>query len=294
LRQEDFGQREEAVDTDNDFLRDTDAHTNLKEFRTGFNTSPWERISLNASYRYFNNRSDYDHKKDFIGFDTNGLPIPDSGFGYSAFIRARKITTDQIETKLVYKATRWLKTSLTYKLVATDYRTTTESVPADQIVGGPAVSVPGGRVFAGNYDAHVCSVNAIVTPFARAYFSGTFSYQHARTTTQRNDDPAIAAYKGDVFSVLANATYILDDATDVYANYTFSRADFSQNNAEFGLPLGIEYDLHGLQVGLRRKFKKTAAANLQYAFYKYDEPSSGHVNDYTAHGIFASVSFRWR
>src|SRR5262249_49725996 len=146
--------------------------------------------------------------------------------------------------------------SLTYKLVATDYHTTTDPIPAGAIPEFPAVGVPAGRVHAGNYDAHVGSLNATVTPLARLYFSGTFSYQHARTTTDRNLDPAIETYKGDVISVLANVTYIVDDATDVYANYSFSRADFSQHNAAAGLPLGIEYDLHALQAGVRRKFSQ--------------------------------------
>ncbi|PYI87149.1 MAG: hypothetical protein DME26_07105 [Verrucomicrobia bacterium] len=276
-RQEAIGQTEEAINA-NDFLRATDASTDLKEFRAGFNTSPWERISFNASYRRYHNQSDYDHELDQISrAQTN------KNEGYSAFIRARNITTDQVEAKLVFKPARWLKTSLTYKLVATDYHTTTDPVP---------LGTPGGQVFAGNYDAHVGSLNATLTPLARFYFSGTFSYQNARTTTDRNGNPSVATYQGDVFSVLASATYIVDEATEVYANYNFSRADFGQNNGASGLPLGIDYDLHGVQMGFRRKFKKSATTNLQYAFYKYDEPSSGHVNDYTAHGIFGTVNIR--
>jgi len=35
------------------------------------------------------------------------------------------------------------------------------------------------------------------------------------------------------------------------------------------------------------------SGNLQYGFFLYDEPSSGHFNNYTAHALFATLTMKW-
>src|SRR5262249_47941034 len=142
------------------FLRDTDATSDLWQYRAGFSTSPWERVSLGGSYNHRERDSDYNHLRD------TGV----SAQGYSAFIRAREIQSDTVEGRLVFKAARWLKTTFKYQLVASDYTTVTDPVSSG------AANSPGGAVFAGDYDAHVYSVSAAITPAPRLYLSPTFSY----------------------------------------------------------------------------------------------------------------------
>jgi len=301
LQQESIGQFEEQMQAGGggfqDFLRDTDASSELKDFRLGFNTSPWQRVSLSAHYFWRDSQSDYDHKKDFATFfDDQGNPTLGPGDGYSAFIRSRDLQTDGIEAKLVVRPASWLKTTLKYQLAATDYHTTTDPASGfDPLTGTviPGGASPGGKVFAGNYDANTYSVNATLTPFGRLTFSSTFSYQQSRTATQHQPATSVVDYRGDTFSLWSSATYAVDQATDIFAGYSFSHADYGQTNVNEGLPVGMIYQLHSLQAGVRRKFSERLTASLQYAFYQYDEPSSGHVNDYTAHGIFATVTMRW-
>ena len=151
---------------------------------------------------------------------------------------------------------------------------------------------PGGEIFAGNYDAHVYSVNATLTPWRRLYLSTTLSYSDTRTSTAQNGVAAVVPYRGDVYSVITSATYVLNQSTDLHASYSFSKADYGQNNEADGLPLGMVYDLHAMQVGVTRRFSKNVTTNFQYGFYNYEEPSSGTVNNYTAHGLFASLTWR--
>ncbi len=280
LQQESIGQFEEQDGGLHDFLRNTDATTDLKEYRTGFSVSPWQRVSFNAHFKSRDNRSDYDHLADITRF--NGLVFP--GDGYPAFIRARQIATDETAAKLVFRPAAWLKTTWAYQQVATDYRTTTDPVPR-------YVS-PGGQVFAGHYDAHVYSLNTVLTPWRRIFLSTTFSYRDTRTTTAQNGVPFVVPYRGDVYSILASATYALSQTADVQANYSFSRADYGQNNLA-GVPYGAVYDWHGLQIGLTRRFKKNLTANLQYAFYTYDEPATGQFNNFTAHGVYLTLTKRF-
>ncbi len=84
----------------------------------------------------------------------------------------------------------------------------------------------------------------------------------------------------------------MNKSTDLHATYSFSRADYGQNN-EAGLPLGLNYTRHGLMMGVTRRLTSSLTMNLRYGFFQYSEPSSGAVNDYTAHGVFATLVVKW-
>jgi hypothetical protein len=76
------------------------------------------------------------------------------------------------------------------------------------------------------------------------------------------------------------------------ASYSYSSADFSQNNFAAGLPLGINYQQHAVQAGLTRRLGKNITARLQYGFFHYAEPSSGGANNYNAHSIFGLITLK--
>src|SRR5204862_3097239 len=201
----------------------------------------------------------------------------------------RELETDEVEAKLVCRPARWLKTTLTYQLVATDFHTTTD--PATDPFS-PISASPGGRFFAGNQDAHVYSVNAVLTPWRRLYLSGTFSYRDTRLETSSDFSPTVVPYKGGVYSVLGSANYVLSQSMDLQTTYSFSRARYGQSNETAGLPLGIDYEMHGLETGLSHRLSKNVTTHLKYGFYYYDEISSAGANNYKAHAIFASISLR--
>ena len=92
---------------------------------------------------------------------------------------------------------------------------------------------------------------------------------------------------------MCHGRYVLTAKTDLTAGYTISTADFQQDNFADGLPVGIHFDLNGLQAGVISRCTKNLTAKLQYGFYKYVEPSSGGANDYTAHAIFVSLNLRF-
>jgi hypothetical protein len=261
------------------FIRDTDYTNERREYRAGFDTSPWRWFALSAHYKRRTSDSDYDTAKTLLT-----SPIP-TVTGYPGFIRSRRIDGDEVQTKLVLRPTSWLKTTLTYQLVATDYSTTTDIVPNGVVPEG---------LLAGTYDAHVYGFNAQLTPFQRLYFTGTFTYSDSRTRTAQNGSspPSVVPYRGDVYTVLASATYILSKATDLQLTYSFSRSDYGQNNVAEGLPLGLDYTRHGLLAGATWRLTKTMTSSLRYGFYQYSEPSSGGFNNYTAHAIFGTIAMK--
>ncbi len=277
LEREDIGlYQEEAGDVAYPFKRSTDSTNDRRDVRAGFDTSPWHWASLTAHYRSGISDTDYDHTKPLF-YD-----------GYPGFIRHRKIDSDEALVKLVLHPATWLKTTLTYRLVSTHYSTGTDS--ATDIMG--ALVAPAGEILAGRYKAREYGLNVTLTPYQRLYFSGAFTYSDSRTETAQNGISSVVPYKGDVYSLSASASYVLNKSTDLHATYSFSRADYGQNN-EAGLPLGLNYTRHGLMMGVTRRLTSSLTMNLRYGFFQYSEPSSGAVNDYTAHGVFATLVVKW-
>jgi opacity protein-like surface antigen len=92
---------------------------------------------------------------------------------------------------------------------------------------------------------------------------------------------------------MTSANYILDNLTDLTLAYDFSHADFTQPNQAAGLPLGVDYQSHGIRAGVARSILKRVKARLEYAWSHYDEPTSAHYSDFTAHGIFATLLVKW-
>jgi hypothetical protein len=282
FQRDDVGQFEEDLNQLTQFLRDSDTISKLTDFRAGFNTSPWRRVSFSAQYRRYDNETDYTNLR---------KEIPATGNqGYPGFIREREILSDDAEAKLAVQMTPWLKTSLSYQWLANEYHTATDS--ATSLTSPPFIVSPGGGLLAGTYNAHIASVNAVLTPWRRLFLSTTFAYQNARTITEANGVSSVAPYAGNIYSAMLSGNYALNAKTDLVANYSFSTADFAQETT--GLPLGITYHQHALQAGIKRHLTKDTTLGLQYRFYWYDEPSSGGINDFQAHAVFATLVCRFR
>src|SRR5206468_10526910 len=125
------------------------------------------------------------------------------------------------------------------------------------------------------------------------YFSGAFTYSDSKTTTAQNGSQSVVPYQGNIYAVYATANYALNNATRFQCAYSYSRADYGQDYTGENLPLGISYTRHGLMAGVSRDVTKYLTTNLRYGFYHYVEPTSGGFNDYTAHGVFATMTMKW-
>jgi hypothetical protein len=279
LEQETIGQTEQQTGGDpvlTPFNLQTDAKSRLEDFRVGFYTSPWRRISLSSQYRQYDHHTDYNN--------THLAPYAQSFDPYPGFIVWRDLLSQQAEVKLGAQLAPWLKTTLSYQWLENNYHTATEPVE-----GGIS---PGHSLLAGIYDSQTVALNTTLTPWRRLFLSATFSYQNARTVTFANDSLSVVPYEGDIYSVIASGTYVLNPKTDLTASYSFSTADFAQNNSAEGLPLGINYQQQSVQVGVRRQIGKGKTLGLHYSFYHYNEPSSGGFNNFNAQAVFATLSFQ--
>jgi opacity protein-like surface antigen len=114
--------------------------------------------------------------------------------------------------------------------------------------------------------------------------------QDTHTSAFANHDPSVQTYKGDVYTIMTTTGYALDDKTDCTLEYSYSRSDNFSDNSAAGLPLGLDFRRHALIAGVSRKISKNVIARLRYGFYDYDEPSTGGINNYTAHLVNASCT----
>lgn len=276
LQQECLGHREQIL-ADFTFDRDTDAQSDARDFRIGFDSSPRAWLKFGSQFRYFDKATTFD----------DGNLLDQSG--YPTFIEALDRTTREVTSRLTLRPARWLTTTFTHRLVATDYHTTTEAF--SQSVANDVS--PGGRSFNGNYDAQIFSLNTTLTPWRRLHWFTTVSFQDVRSASRHDRSDAVVPYRGETWNVVSHGRFVLDEKTDLTAGYTFSTADYRKNLAATGLPLGMEYDLHGLQAGWTSRRTKNLTLKLQYGYYRFSEPGSGGFNDYTAHAVVAAVNARF-
>ncbi len=273
LQQESLGRFEEGQEDTQPFIRDTDADIQSEEYRAGFNTSPWSRLSLGGSFRHSEKKTDY------LNAVTNL-----SDFAYPGFFLSRDIKVNEANARVVLRPAPWLRTTWNYKWMETEFDNVT-GIPFDSPVGGP--------IGAGRQRAQVYSFDAGLTPVRRLYLSGTFSYSPTRTSTAQNGVDYLVPYRGDIYSVLSSATFALSENADLSASYAYSKADYRQDNLAAGLPAGIDYDRHNLQIGLTRRFPKGVVTHLAYGFAQYREPSAGGAPDFSAHSVFAAITLPW-
>ena len=264
----------------------TDVTSENYNLRTGFNTSPWLWVAWNVEYQRHYSDTDYNHLMNWYlspnGDPASGAPVN----GYPAFILNRKIQSDVVATKLTLRPLNWLRTTLSYQLTATEYSSKTDPNPAP-------FGTSGGPIADGRYRAQTCGISATATPFRRFYFSGAFTYTHSLMISSDNGSPSVVPYRGDIYALTSTAAYALNAKTGLQASYSFSHAGYGQNNSANGVPLGLDFTRHVLFAGVTRQLTKNLSGALHYEFSQYSEPSSGNLNDFTAHGFFATLVYKW-
>jgi hypothetical protein len=273
---------EGLTDGATEFLRDSDADGFLGEARAGFTVSPWPAASLTASYRHRNRDWDFKHPRDF--------DLTWEGNGYPAFIRSRDTVTDSVDVRLTLRPLRWLRATLKWSLAASDHDTVTAGATNLFTFPDPT-AYPGGAVRSATHDAQTVQAGFTLTPWSRLYLSPSHLFTTSRTRSALSGRPQLAPYEGDTHTAMLTATFVADEKTDLLATYLYSRADYAQGSAA-GLPLGLDYTRHALTAGLKRSLRRNVSIALQYAFWDYAEPSRGGAADYTAHGFFATTTWR--
>ena len=87
--------------------------------------------------------------------------------------------------------------------------------------------------------------------------------------------------------------FVLDDKTDLHAEYSFYRAADYQNNISVGMPYGAGAIQNTISAGIVRKLTKNISLSLKYCYVSYSDQTSGYNNNYTANMIYSGLQFKF-
>ena len=156
---------------------------------------------------------------------------------------------------------------------------------------------------------HVISESATWNPCPRFYLQATGSYVLNQTETPASKinliqvggaatgpsytSPTIVDFRNDYWTVTGGAGYVLDELTDLRADYTFYRANDYFKNTRVALPYGMGATEHQVTATASRQFTKQIRLTLQYRYFDYSDETFGGHNNYTAHAIFSGLQYRF-
>jgi len=147
---------------------------------------------------------------------------------------------------------------------------------------------------------HIISEAINWNPLARLYLQTDFSYVLNKTETPAsginlfpNTSPTAVDFRNDYWTVTAGVGYIINDKTDLHAQYSFYRADDYFNNSGVAVPYGTGATEHTASATLTRQLTKQVRLRLSYTYFDYTDETSGGHNNYRAHSLFSSLQFRF-
>ncbi|MFT5131129.1 MAG: hypothetical protein ACI8W8_004765, partial [Rhodothermales bacterium] len=256
-----------------ELLRDTDEDNDRATYRLGFSTSPVRWLALNSYLQRSEWRHDYKHRIDEAAAGV-------ANTGYSAFISAQDIDTDEATVRLVLKPSSWLRTALQVRLVDQEIESVTDAAA--------------GSVVSGDYDARIYSLDATLTPTPSCVVSCGVSLRDTATRSPILNAPDLVAdYEGDVWTASASVHYQCNARTHINLSYAYWASDNEQSNLS-SLPLNIAYTNHVVSLGAKRQYSDNVTGTLGYQYTEYSDDQYQGELDYSSHGIYALIQIRFR
>jgi len=257
-----------------DLERDTDLTELRQKYSAGANWYPLRRVNLSAQYYYKDNDYDYDHRLD---------STPNGGADrYPAYLTRQNFNTHDVNARVTFIPFGSLVSVSRY-----DYQTSTIDT---QGAGGPVTE-------SADIQTHIFSQSLTWNPLSRLYVNGTFSYVTDSTETPANELTPVSGLapkaENDYWQATVGLGYILNDKTDLSAEYTYSEADNYEGVGAGSLPYGAGYQEHLAVFTVARRISENLRVLARYGYFKNDDETYGGNNDYTAHLVWGSVQYRF-
>ncbi|MEQ2010512.1 MAG: hypothetical protein ABMA26_27310, partial [Limisphaerales bacterium] len=258
--------------------RNTESERFTQKYTIGANWYPLRRLHFSGQFYHKIAENDYTHLVDSTSNAV--LPLPGgSANRYPAFIRDHSFQTDDLNLRATWRPLPNITSVTRY-----DYQISTINTRGDNL----------GTVESGKTTAHIVSQNLTWAPWSRLLMQGSFSYALDSTTTPASGITAnVADSRNDYWQTTAGVTFIVDDKTDLQANYFYYRANNFINNSGVSMPYGTSANDHTVNVGLIRNFSKTVRGSLSYGYFRHRDETSGGFDNYDAHLVFSTITYRF-
>ena len=160
------------------------------------------------------------------------------------------------------------------------------------------------EVQSGKITKHLFAESITWSPLARFYLQvdGNLVLNQTETpaskivlfsTNPTFTSPTVVDFRNDYWTVSAGAGYLLDDKTDLHADYVFYCANDHFKNYRVSVPYGMGATEHTVSAGIGRQLSKQVRLSLKYTYFNYEDRLFGGHNNYEAHSIFSGLQYRF-
>jgi hypothetical protein len=274
--------------------KDTDQFS--QKYTAGVNWYPTP--GLNVATQYFHKSLDYDND-----FKSELATAPVLNSERNQRLLHQELDTDDVNFRITWRPHLPPKLGTISFVTRYDYvRGTIDGQWGISPANPPGVGLTGITLTeqrTAEITNHVITESVTWNPGPRLYLQGNASYVLNKTDTPAdfnlipNTSPTVLDFKNDYWTASASAGFVVDDKTDVRAEYSYYRADNYVNNSLVAQPYGMGATEHTVGASVSREIAKNVRRKLQYGYFHYRDETSGGHNNYDAHAVFSSLQFRF-
>ncbi len=255
-----------------DFRRDSDFDRFSQKYTAGAHWYPLRQVNLHAQYY----RKMRDNR-----YDATPAALAAGPDRYPGFIEAHDFTTDDVNFRVTWRPVEKLTLTTRY-----DYQLST----IDLTGAGLAEQEASRR------RAHILGQTLTWTPLTRLYVQPGVNYVLDTTESPASAVGGTGAVVADAVNDYVNVTctvgLVLDDRTDLQAQYSYYLADnFDERLAANSMPYGAGSEEHGIFASVIRRISPRLRMTLRYGYFTSHSGMSGGFDDYDAHLIYTSAQY---
>jgi hypothetical protein len=286
----------EVVDVTDEGMLDKDTNLLTQKYTAGVNWYPTP--GLNVAAQFFHKSADYDN--DFKS-ELASPPVP--GSERNQRLLSQELDTDDANVRVTWRPKLPAMLGTIAFVTRYDYvRATIDGQWGISPAGTPGVGLTGTTLAeqrTAEITNHVITESITWNPLARLYLQGNGSYVLNKTNTPAdfnlipNTSPTVLDFRNDYWTASVSVGFVIDDKTDLRAEYSYYRADNYDNNSLVAQPYGMGAKEYTAGASVTRQIAKNVRLKLQYSYFNYRDELSGGHNNYDAHAVFSSLQFRF-
>ena len=234
-------------------------------------------LSFTGQYYYKRHDNSYDNTRD----STSNAST--SGDRYPAYIGQQNFETNDFNIRMSWKPLANVRTVTRY-----DYQSSTVETRA---IGLSPIE-------SSTMASNIISESITWNPLARWYLqlNGNVVYDQLKTPavdlTGAAADLVLNSDNNYVSYGVATG-YVIDDRTDISADYNYYKADNYVDNSNRSLPYGAGATNDTVGVTLNHRVNAHLNFTVKYTYADYTDVTSGGLNNYRANAIYGRVQYRF-